>query len=135
MLEGRIGDCCEGHPPDVASTHGLLGGPQHGSFDSFSSMGASLDSEQHAAAAPHHGYKHSFVKASQIVPYVPLRRGGRAHGPAAFDHLPEVTNRHAATHPCLIGRLSPSVDHLLSLGNRRPATFPQQSLVPLCTAS
>lgn len=105
ILEGRIGDCCEGHPPDMARSHGLLGGPQHASFDSFSSMGASLDSEQHAAAPHQHGYKHSFVKASQIVPYVPLRRGGRAHGPAAFNHLPEGRVRAGSSDDGQLQRL------------------------------
>jgi hypothetical protein len=67
--------------PQADHSHGLLGSSQQ--FDSFSSMSASLDSAQHAEA-----FKHGYAKASQIVPYAPLRHGSRE--PAQSDQLPEV---------------------------------------------
>ena len=81
VLEGRIGSCCDDHPPEMDHGHSLMGPSQR--FDSFSSVGASLDSAQHAEA-----FKHGYAKASQIVPYAPLRHGG--HEPVHPDQLPEV---------------------------------------------
>ncbi len=95
VLTGRVGDCCHGagadhsHVPLAAGSAGATQ-PQH-----FSSMGASLDSLSEpygsGAHAPPDAFKHGYAKASQIVPYVPLRHGE----PAAADQLPEVRPEHS----------------------------------------
>lgn len=112
VLSGRVGDCCGGHA-GVPHMH-EHGGGGHGGMGSgglhalnassarqqhFSSMGASLDSDAAVAGgggfSPRAGggggpdaFKHGYAKASSIVPYTPLRRGGDE--PAASDQLPEV---------------------------------------------
>jgi hypothetical protein len=93
MLEGRIGDCCDDHPSEAAHHHGLLSPVQQTQFDSFSVGQASLDSAQHSEA-----FKHGYAKASQILPYTPLRHSG--HEPAHAAQHTEVGLMATFYHSC-----------------------------------
>ena len=93
MLEGRIGDCCDDHPPEAAHHHGLLSSSQQTQFDSFSTGQSSLDTAQHSDA-----FKHGYAKASQILPYTPLRHGG--HEPAQHTEVGSpATSAHSSFTP------------------------------------
>ena len=121
---GRVGDCCGGHAgvphPHGGHTHSSHGG-LHGAgvhalntgagAQHFSSMGASLDSpdaavggsggfspRSAAGSGGHEAFKHGYAKASQIVPYVPLRRTGDEA--SAGDQLPEVHFCNSISRTC-----------------------------------
>ena len=95
MLEGRIGDCCDDHPSEAAHHHGLLSPLQQSQFDSFSAVDSSLDSAQHSEA-----FKHGYAKASQILPYTPLRPVG--HEPAQHTEVGPTATSNTPVMCCLL---------------------------------